>query len=105
MLLVDFLDQLGLRHLHLHFCLLPVDSVQRTVFCNSARNAASAIIFTASFKPHSAPVWDTAPTATVAMVAMVDTAEMMTTTDGAKGIPFRSYILNTKKTVDWPPFS
>jgi hypothetical protein len=53
MLLIDFLDQLGLRHLHLHFCLLPVDSVQRTVFCNSARNAASAIIFTASFKPQA----------------------------------------------------
>ena len=35
-----------------------------------------------------------------ATVAMVDTAEMMTTTDGAKCIPFRSYILNTKKAVD-----
>ncbi len=25
---------------------------------------------------------------------------MMTTTDGAKGIPFRGYILNTKKAAD-----
>src|ERR1035437_4934511 len=38
MLLIDFLDQLGLRHLHLHFCLLPVDSVQRTVFGNPSES-------------------------------------------------------------------